>query len=158
MPTPQELEAKFWKALKKDMTVMLGIDGVEDGHTRPMTANLDADEAGPLWFFTSTESALVQHLKGADRAIATFASKGHDLFATIHGSLMLDKNRATLDRLWNPWPGMRGARTIRNSPCSGSTANAPRSGKTRPVLLPASKCCSASIQKQTTKIRLPTSG
>ena len=38
MPTPQELEAKFWKALKSDMTLMLGLDGVDDGHARPMTA------------------------------------------------------------------------------------------------------------------------
>ena len=35
------------------------------------------------------------------RAVATFASKGHDLFATTHGSLSLDKDRATIDRLWN---------------------------------------------------------
>src|SRR5262245_8550914 len=32
MPTPQELEQKFWSALKSDMTMMLGLDGVEDGH------------------------------------------------------------------------------------------------------------------------------
>ena len=25
MPSPQELEAKFWKALQDDMTVMLGL-------------------------------------------------------------------------------------------------------------------------------------
>ena len=32
MPTPQELKARFWDALKSDMTMMLGLDGVEDGH------------------------------------------------------------------------------------------------------------------------------
>jgi len=41
MPTPQELEAKFWKALESDMTMMLGLDGVEDGHARPMTAQVE---------------------------------------------------------------------------------------------------------------------
>ena len=35
MPTPQELERKFWKALKSDMTLMLGLDGVEDGQPVP---------------------------------------------------------------------------------------------------------------------------
>jgi hypothetical protein len=45
VPTPQELEQRFWKALKSDMTVMLGLDGVEDGHARPMTAQLEHDEA-----------------------------------------------------------------------------------------------------------------
>ena len=38
MSSPQELEAKLWKALESDRTVMLGIDGEEGGHTRPMTA------------------------------------------------------------------------------------------------------------------------
>ena len=32
---------------------------------------------------------------------ATFGSKGHDLFATIHGTLQVDNDRAVIDRLWN---------------------------------------------------------
>ena len=36
-----------------------------------------------------------------NRAIVTFASKGHEIFATVHGTLSLDNNRATIDRLWN---------------------------------------------------------
>ena len=98
MPTPHELEAKFWKALKSDMTMMLGLDGVEDGHARPMTAQVEADR-GPIWFFTARDNALVQNLANGDRAIATFTSKGHDLFATIHGSVGLDNDRAVIDRL-----------------------------------------------------------
>ena len=102
MPTPQELEAKFWKCLKSDMTMMLGLDGVEDGHARPMTAQVEGDK-GPLWFFTSTDNSIVQKLAEGDRAIATFTSKGHDLFATIHGDVRLENNRSTIDRLWNPF-------------------------------------------------------
>ena len=45
------------------------------------------------WFVTAVHT----------RAIATFASKGHDLFATVHGTLSLDQDRATIDRLWNPF-------------------------------------------------------
>src|SRR6185503_19336022 len=41
MPTPKELEAKFWSALKSDMTMMLGLADAEDGHTRPMTAQIE---------------------------------------------------------------------------------------------------------------------
>jgi general stress protein 26 len=102
MPTPQELKARFWKALKSDMTMMLGLDGVEDGHARPMTAQIDdADARSPIWFFTVKENAIVQNLGKSNRAIATFTSKGHDLFATIHGRVSLDRDRATIDRLWN---------------------------------------------------------
>jgi general stress protein 26 len=102
MPTPQELEARFWKALKSDMTMMLGLDGVEDGHTRPMTAQIEGDR-GPIWFFTAKDNGIVQRLDNDSgrRAIATFASKGHDLFATVHGTLRADTDRAVIDRLWN---------------------------------------------------------
>ncbi len=101
MPTPQELEAKFWKALKSDMTLMIGLDGVDEGHARPMTAQFDG-ERGPIWFFTSRQAELAQKLAGGgERAIATFASKGHDLFATVHGSLRLDSDRAVVDKFWN---------------------------------------------------------
>jgi len=106
MPTPKEIEDKFWSALKSDMTMMLGLDGVEDGHARPMTAQLDGEregDRGPMWFFTSRDNAIVEKLAAGqgNRAIATFTSKGHDLFATIHGGLSLDNNPATIDRLWN---------------------------------------------------------
>lgn len=101
MANEQEIEAKFWKALKSDMTMMLGLDGVEDGHARPMTAQIEEAERGPIWFFTARDNGIVEKLGQGDRAIATFADKGHDIFATVHGSLRLDNDRATIDRLWN---------------------------------------------------------
>jgi general stress protein 26 len=100
MPTEQEFAEKFWKALGSDRTMMLGLDGVEEGHARPMTAQIEEDR-GPIWFFTARDNAIVQALSQSDRAIATFASKGHDLFATVHGRVSLDTDRATIDRLWN---------------------------------------------------------
>jgi len=99
MPTPQELEAKFWSALKSDMTMMLSLDGVEDGHARPMTAQVEK-ERGPIWFFTVKANGIVQQLDHGNRAIATFTSKGHDLFATVHGRLSVDTDLAVVDRFW----------------------------------------------------------
>jgi general stress protein 26 len=101
MTTPKELETKFWKALKSDMTMMVGISGVEEGHTRSLTAQTERDEGGPIWFFTATDTDLVQQLGRDARAVATFASKGHDLFAAVHGTLRLDTDKAVVDRLWN---------------------------------------------------------
>ena len=104
MTEPQEIEAKFWKALRSDMTVMLGLDGVEDGHAQPMTAQFATDDnRGPIWFFTSKEAKLVQELRASSNGVAHFVSKGHDLFATMHGNLTPDNDRATIDRLWNPF-------------------------------------------------------
>lgn len=102
MPTPQELERKFWKALKSDRTLMLGVDGVEDGHARPMTAQCEGD-SGPIWFFTTTDNVLVQKLTEGNRAIAAFSAKDHELFASIRGSLHRDDDRAVIERLWNPF-------------------------------------------------------
>lgn len=102
MTTPQELEEKLWKALKSDRTLMLGLDGVEDGHSRPMTAQVEG-EHGPIWFFTAIDNALVKHLGEGHRAIAAFSSKNHELFASIKGNLSLDNDRAVIDRLWNPF-------------------------------------------------------
>lgn len=79
---------------------MLGVNGVEDGHARPMTAQVP-EAGGPIWFFTAKDTAIVKNLAAGNRAIATFAAKDHDLFATIHGRVSLDNDRATIDRLWN---------------------------------------------------------
>ena len=100
MTSPKDIEAKFWSALKSDMTLMLGLNGVDDGHARPMTAQVE-EKHSPMWFFTARDNGIVQNLDQGTRAIATFAAKGHGLFATIHGDLKIDNDRAVIDRLWN---------------------------------------------------------
>ena len=100
MPSEAEIEKKFWKALKSDRTVMLGLGGVERAQPRPMTAQFDEDRA-PIWFFTSNQSELVRELANGSRATATFAAKDHTLFATMHGNLSVDNQRANIDRFWN---------------------------------------------------------
>lgn len=101
MPTEAEIEARFWKDLKASPFVMLGLDGARDGHTQPMTAQTEGD-SGPLWFFTSKDNSLVAALGQSHRAIATYTGKGHDLWASIHGSLSVTDDQTTIDRLWNP--------------------------------------------------------
>lgn len=113
MATDAEIRSKFWKALKSDRTMFLGMAEGEDGHARPMTAQLedelykDGEYSGPIWFFTSTESSLYRSVQQAElagenpRAMAHFASKGHDVWATVHGTLSTSRDHATIDRLWN---------------------------------------------------------
>ena len=50
---------------------------------------------------SSQDAAIVQKLRPDQRAIATFTSKGHDLFATVHGGLSVNNDPATVDALWN---------------------------------------------------------
>ena len=102
MPTPEELEQKLWASITADMTLMLGLDGVEEGHMRPMTGIVE-DARPPIWFFTSRDTALAAMLTTSKPATAAFAAKGHDLFATLHGPLVIDNDRAVIDRLWSPF-------------------------------------------------------
>ncbi len=98
----RDLEEKLWKSLTSDRTVMLGLDGVDDGHSRPMTAIVE-HHGGPVWFFTGKTNEIAKSLPTSHRAIAAFSSKGHDLFASIHGNLVVDPDRAVINRLWNPF-------------------------------------------------------
>ena len=103
MPQPAEIEAKLWKSLKADRTLMLGLTGVEDGHAQPMTAQLEAAERGPIWIFTSKDTDLARAAGERHDAVAHFASKGHDLFASIDGELTADNDPQTIERLWSPF-------------------------------------------------------
>jgi len=98
-----KLETELWKTLKSDRTVMLGLSGVEEGHSQPMTALLlhDEDARGPIWFFTSKDTDLARALDGSQRAVAHFAAKDHGLFASLHGELAIESDRRILDQLWN---------------------------------------------------------
>jgi general stress protein 26 len=103
MTREAEIERKFWKALASDRTAMLGLGGIEEGHAQPMTAQFlhEEDERGPIWFFTAKDTDLALAMGTSHRANLQFASKGHDLFASVQGELMPDNDRGLIDRLWN---------------------------------------------------------
>lgn len=103
MADDTEIERRFWAELRSSPFLMLGLDGVEDGRSQPMTAFFD-DGHAPLWFFTSTDSSLADHVarnSGRHHAIASFTAKGHDLFASLHGVLAVEGDKAVVDRFWN---------------------------------------------------------
>ncbi len=103
MADDREIEEKFWDALKGSPFVMLGVEGEHDGATRPMTVRFeDADcAAGRLYVFTANDHDLVQALGQSNRAIAAYSAKGHDVFASLRGTIAMDNDRAAIDRLWN---------------------------------------------------------
>ena len=55
MPNSGRNRSEIWKALKSDRTLMLGLDGISDGHARPMTAQFENDQS-PIWFFASRDN------------------------------------------------------------------------------------------------------
>jgi general stress protein 26 len=63
----------------------------------PMTAQLDRDAHHAIWFFTTRDS---QFARGG-AAAATFASRGHDVFARFAGTLAEETDPRLLDQHWS---------------------------------------------------------
>jgi len=104
MPDDREILEQFWGALEDSPFVMLGLDQARGSAMQPMTAQFgDQDrEQGCIWFFTAKDHDLTRALGQDNCAVASFASKGHDVFASLRGRLILDNGRAEINRLWNP--------------------------------------------------------
>ena len=102
MPAEDEIKDKFWDALKSDRTVMLRLSAPGD-MARPMTAQVDDETPGSIWFFADRTDDLASGAgDGADCELA-FADKGHDLFATVKGEIGVSDDPAMIDRLWSPF-------------------------------------------------------
>lgn len=104
-----KLRRKFWSALDDSPFVMLGLKGVEDDRTRPMTAQIDVpqggdkEDGGQIYFFGSKTDGVGEAISRSNRAVATFAAKDHGVFAHIHGTLAPSNDRSVIERLWNPF-------------------------------------------------------
>ena len=92
----QNLKDKFWHELAGSSFVMLQLDADSAG-AAPMTASLDTDANHAIWFFTGRDSRWAQQ----GSATATYASKGHDLFARFTGTLSEETDKARLDKQWS---------------------------------------------------------
>ena len=98
--TLSKLTEKFWGHLSSDMTAMLGM--FEIVALRQMTAKLQGNkDRGPIWFFTAKDTDIASALTGITKAEMVFVSNGFDLFATVHGTLKVQNDRAVIDKLGN---------------------------------------------------------
>ena len=93
---PQEVAQKFLAKLKDSPFVMIGLEG--DGqHSEPMTAQVDDAIPNTLFFFAGKDNRIA----GGGDAMAQFASKGHDFFACLMGTVSTHNDRAQIDKLWD---------------------------------------------------------
>lgn len=97
--TAEEIEERFWEELEKSPFVMLGMEHREREHAMPMTVHFDG--RGPLWIYTARDNRLVEGLGAGNHALMQYVAKGHDLFASLHGTLCVDNNVAAIDRFWS---------------------------------------------------------
>jgi len=103
MADDRDIEDQFWGALEDSPFVMLGLHEARESAMQPMTARFEDEdrERGCIWFFTAKDHDLTRAMGQDNRAVASFAAKGHGLFASLRGRLVLDNNRNDVDRLWN---------------------------------------------------------
>ena len=104
MADEREITEKFWSELKGSPFLMLGVEGAREGATQPMTVQFEDEdrEAGQLWIFTAKDHDFTRAMGQSNRAIGSYSAKGHDLFASLRGTLQIVNDSATIDRLWNP--------------------------------------------------------
>lgn len=96
MSTSHELNDQFWHALAHSPFLFLQLDS--HPHTAvPMTAQLDKDAHGAIWFFTRRNHPLA----GGGVATATFSAKDHQLFSRFTGLLSEETSRERLDKQWS---------------------------------------------------------
>lgn len=94
--TPQEVAQDFIKHLKSSPFLMIGLIGAGE-HSEPLTAQIDDDQSDVLYFFTGKDNRVAT----GGKAMAQFASKGHDFFACLAGTITPDNDRAQIDKLWS---------------------------------------------------------
>ena len=96
MSTETEIRERFWKELSESPFLMVGLQGSQE-HNLPMTAQLDPEANHCFWFYTTKDNRLAP----AGSAMAQYASKDHDLFACIDGTLAPETDPAIIDRYWS---------------------------------------------------------
>lgn len=96
--TGEALDA-FWSALESSPFLMLGLPA-QVAHSQPMTAQFE-DRHGPIWFYGSRSSRLVEGLSSTNDAMAQYVGEGHKVFACIAGMLTIDNNPAIIDKFWS---------------------------------------------------------
>ena len=95
MTDTHDLKKRFWKTLDDSPFLFLQQDS-DPSTAVPMTAQLDKDANHAIWFFGRRSSALA---KGGP-VTATFAGKGHEMFARFSGVLSEEPSQERLDQFW----------------------------------------------------------
>lgn len=96
MSTEADVKHRFWKAFSASPYLMIALDKTQ-GHSVPMTAQLDPQANHAFWFYTSRDNRLA----AGGPAMAQYADQGHHLFACISGTLAEERDPAVIDRYWS---------------------------------------------------------
>src|SRR3546814_5473535 len=91
-----KLKEQLWKKLSVGPFMMVCLSNTHS-HSEPLTAQLDRDQVDTIFFFIGKDNRLAQ----GGPAMAQFVSKGQDFFACLSGRVLIDNDRAMIDKLWS---------------------------------------------------------
>jgi general stress protein 26 len=93
--TESDMKDQFWRQLSASPFVMLELEG-DPRSAAPMTALLDEEAHGRIWFFTARDGAF----GSLGPAVASYSSKDHKLFARFGGNLVEERSSDVRAKLW----------------------------------------------------------
>lgn len=92
----KEIQDNFWKAFADSPFIMMRLDGSNE-HAEPMTAQLDKSAHHAIWFFLARDNRIA----AGGAAMGQVLTKGHDVFASISGTLTEETDTAIREKHWD---------------------------------------------------------
>lgn len=92
-------ERQLWDEIGKIHAGMLGIEGAH-AHFQPMAPNVDR-KTSTIWFYTKSDTHLVQALGAGSQAHFVVVGKEHDYHACLSGTLEVRNDRDKIDEYWS---------------------------------------------------------
>jgi len=91
-----DIRDTFWKSFNASPFIMMKLQNAP-GHAEPMTAQLDKDAHHAIWFYTKRDN----RIGAGGKAMGQVATRGHEVFACIDGTLVEETDPAIRDKHWN---------------------------------------------------------
>ncbi len=91
---------QLWDVMEHVHAGMLGVQG-SDHHMQPMAPYVEK-ESNSVWFYTKSDSTLVETVHAGSRAHFCVISKDHDYHACLSGAIDEVKSRDHIEKFWSP--------------------------------------------------------
>jgi general stress protein 26 len=92
----KDTQDKFWKEFASSPYIMMRLNGSNE-HAEPMTAQLDKDAHHAVWFYLARDNRIA----AGGTAIGQVATRRHDVFASITGTLTEETDPSVREKHWD---------------------------------------------------------
>lgn len=95
---------KISKLMKKlDLCMLTTVDGRGVPDARPMSNNREVAYEGTSYFFTTSDTLMVKHIKKNPKVVISFIDNSifKKLFIAVNGKTRISSNRAEMEEHWS---------------------------------------------------------